>query len=134
MFLNKQIYLFIYLYIILRINKFWFVDFIGYLILISSLLIIIRILGLCNIYIKLWINYSLILRNLGLPILFKINNKKRDKIYIYIDHNRYNMHFKNKSIFFIKYLNISDILKKKFSKIYSVKTTIRKFQYYIYNI
>lgn len=51
--------------------------------------------------------------------------------------NRYRyIHFMNKCIFFIKYLNISDILKQQFlafSKIYSIKTAIRKFQY-IYNI
>lgn len=47
--------------------------------------------------------------------------------------NRYRyIHFMNKCIFFIKYLNISDILKQQFlafSKIYSIKTAIRKFQY-----
>lgn len=45
--------------------------------------------------------------------------------------NRYRyIHFMNKCIFFIKYLSISDILKQQFlafSKIYSIKTTIRKY-------
>lgn len=38
-----------------------------------------------------------------------------------MEDNRYKyMYFKNKCIFFIKFLNISDILKQKFSKIYFI--------------